>query len=99
MIRGTTPTIEFNLPFDTGILVEAFVTFSQNNTVVLDKQLSDFKCHETVLSTRLTQKDTLKFNCHHKVEIQIRARTFAGEALASDIITVNVDRILRDGEI
>ena len=99
MIRGTTPTLEFIIPFDTSILDEAWVTLSQNGSVILNKQLGDCQCEERKLTVRLTQEETLKLDCDCKTEIQIRARTKEGEALASNIITVNTDRILKDGVI
>ena len=99
MIRGTTPTLEFTIPFDTSLLSEAFVTLSQNDEVVLDKPLSDCKCDGRTLSVKLTQEETLLLDCQCKTEIQIRAKTLEGDALASNIITVNTDRILKDGVI
>lgn len=99
MIRGTTPTLEFTLPFDTDILAEAWVTMAQNNEVVLDKQLSECQCEGNVLTVRLTQEETIALKCNCLVEIQIRVRTKEGGALASDIITESPDRILKDGVI
>lgn len=99
MIRGTTPTLEFTVPFDTSILAEAWVTLSQNDEVVLNKQLEDCKCDERKLSVKLTQEETLLLDCKCKTEIQIRARTLEGEALASQIITADTGRILKDGVI
>lgn len=99
MFRGTTPTLEFAIPFDTSLLAEAFVTLSQNDTVIVDKLLQDCKRNARKLSVQLTQEDTLKLDCSCKTEVQIRVRTKAGEALASNIIVVNTDRILKDGVI
>jgi hypothetical protein len=99
MIRGTTPTLEFTIPFDTSMLAEAWVTLSQSDKIVIDKALEDCKCDDRKLSVRLTQEETLKLDCNCKTEIQIRARTNAGDAIASDIITVNTNRILKDGVI
>lgn len=99
MIRGTTPTLEFSLPFDTSEIAEAFVTLSQNDIVILDKALNDCKCNARKLSVRLTQEETLKLSCDCKTDIQIRVRTKAGDALASNITKVNTDRILKDGVI
>jgi hypothetical protein len=99
MIRGTTPTLEFVIPFDTGQLSEAFVTLSQNGAVVLDKPLSECKCSGNKLSVKLTQEDTLKLQCDCITEIQIRAKTMYGEALASTIIRERTDRILKEGVI
>lgn len=99
MIRGTTPTLEFIIPFDTGQLAEAFVTLSQNEVVVIDKALEECQCDANKLSVLLTQEETLKLQCDCMTEIQIRAKTLEGEAIASQIIKVNTERILKDGVI
>lgn len=99
MIRGTTPTLEFVLPFDTGQLAEAFVTLSQNDAVVLDKALTECHCNENRLTVRLTQEETLLLQDECFTEIQIRARTISGDAVASQIIRERTDRILKDGVI
>ena len=99
MIRGTTPLLEFVIPFDTSLLAEAYVTLSQNGVVVLDKALDDCKCDANKLSVRLTQEETLKLQCDRITEIQIRARTLEGEAVASNIFRERTDRILKDGVI
>lgn len=99
MIRGTTPTLEFIIPFDTSWLAEAYVTLSQRGTVVIDKPLEECTCNENKLTVRLTQEETLKLQCDCITEIQIRARTLAGDALASNIIRESTERILKDGVI
>lgn len=99
MIRGTTPTLEFVIPFDTGQLAEAFVSLSQNETVIIDKPLAECQRNGDKLIVRLTQEETLKLECDIVTEIQIRARTLEGEAIASQIIKVNTERILKDGVI
>ena len=91
--------MEFTLPFSTELLAEAYVTLSQNKKVVIDKSLDECEVSGNRLSVKLTQADTLLLDSDHKTEIQIRARTHEDEALASDIITVNTDRILKDGVI
>lgn len=99
MIRGTTPTLEFVIPFDTGQIAEAFVTLSQNGKVLVDKPLSDCACNENKLTVKLTQEETLKLQCDCITEIQIRARTISGDAVASNIMRVTAGRILKDGVI
>ena len=99
MIRGTTPKLEFTIPFDTGQLVEAYITISQKGSIVIDKPLSEIICDGNVMSLHLTQEETLKLKADSIAEIQIRVRTNAGEALASNIIQVSTERILKDGEI
>ncbi len=99
MIRGTTPTLEFSIPFDTSLLSQAYVTFSQNGAVIIDKALEECGCDKNRLIVRLTQEETLKLQCDCITEIQIRAKTADGEALASNIMRENTERILKDGVI
>ncbi len=99
MIRGTTPTLEFLLPFDTKDVAEAFVTFAQNDAVVLDKRMTECECSRNKLTVRLSQEETLRLQCGCVTSIQIRVRTLNGEALASDIIHEQTDRVLKDGVI
>lgn len=101
MIRGTTPTLEFTLPFDTSLIAEMYVTIAQGEKTVLEKTLSDCSCSGTSVSLTLTQEDTLRLQQQPRLqaEIQIRVRTTSGEALASDIMSVYVGRILKEGVI
>lgn len=99
IIRGTTPTLHFCLPFDTGILAQAFVTIQQNGATTVEKTLADCTCEGNKLSLRLSQEDTLKLGVEDTCEIQIRAKTAGGDVIASNIIRVSTGRILKDGVI
>lgn len=101
MIRGTTPTLEFTMPFDTSLIAELYITITQNGATALEKTLSDCNCNDTSVSLTLTQEDTLRLEQkpYLNSEMQIRVRTIAGEALASNIMNVCVGRILKDGVI
>ncbi len=101
MIRGTTPTLEFTLPFDTSLIAEMYITLTQNGTTTMEKTLSDCNCSGTSVSLTLTQEDTLGLRQQPRSqgEMQIRVRTTAGEALASDIMSVYIGKILKDGVI
>lgn len=99
MIRGTTPTLEFKLPFDVKLIEKASIALSQNRTVAIEKTLDDCTAEGQLLMIKLTQKETLKLRAGTKTEIQVRVKTYDGDALASNIIEVTTDRILREGEI
>jgi hypothetical protein len=99
MIRGTTPTLRFSIPFDADLLEEAYATLSQNDKVVVERSLKDFKVDGRTLSVTLTQEETLKLQCEVKTEIQMRVKTKTGEALASDVYVTDTGRILKDGVI
>ena len=98
MKRGTTPinTIKTNIDL-TGATV--FVTYSQSGRVVLEKSGDAVEISEEALVTRLTQRDTLGLKSTQKVNIQIRYVFPDGTAGASNIMTVDVGEILKDGEI
>ena len=98
MKRGTTPTNTFKTNIDlTGATV--FLTYSQRGKVVLEKTGDDLEISAEAIVTRLTQKDTLGFDALQKVSIQIRYVFPDGTAGASNIMTVTVGEILKDGEI
>ena len=99
MVRGTTPTLQFEFPFALTNVAELWVTLKQDNNIVLDKALADCELNGAVLTLRLTQQDTLKLNASLPVAIQIRMRTNDGNAVASNIITTSVGQILKDGVI
>jgi hypothetical protein len=99
MIRGTTPTLSFKLPFEISLLEVLYISMSQNGNVVIEKEISDCSIDGNTLAIKLTQEDTLKFLYGSNVKIQIRAKTKEGEAIASNIITTSVENILKNGVI
>ena len=95
--RGSTPTNVFNVNIDlTGATV--FITYSQNNKVVIEKTGSDVTIESDKLTTTLSQTDTLALQSG-RTEIQIRYVMSNGTADASNIIVVDAQRILKDGVI
>lgn len=99
MIRGTTPVLEFELPFDVTELSELYVSIAQNRRIVIDASLSRCRADEKIISLQLTQAETLALKHGIDCEIQIRCRTKDGSALASEMFRTSTDRILKDGEI
>lgn len=99
MIRGTTPRLDFYLPFDVSALTEAYVTFAQNGETVFEKTLDECETEQNKISVKLTQEETLMLHVGSTVEIQIRAKTGNGDALASNIMRESADRILKEGVI
>lgn len=94
MIRGTTPTHTFVLPFDTSVVKSAKVLYAQSDVVIFEK--TSCTMDGNTLSVRLTQEETLEFDCKKNVEIQLRILTEADDALTSDIIVADVMRCLDD---
>ena len=98
MRRGTTPKHTFTLPFDTSLICKLRVIYAQSRVVKIVKKKTDAELSGNTVSVKLTQDETLRLNCRHKTEIQVRVVTHDGESFVSDIITVNTDRCL-DNEV
>lgn len=96
MIRGTTPTHIFTLPFDTDTVADLRVSYAQNCGEILVKNLDDVTLSGNTISVTLTQEDTLKFDHNKRAMAQIKVKTHAGDVMSSDVITVVVERSLND---
>ena len=102
MIRGTTPSLTFNLPFNTTLVQSAEISIQYTDEykkVLIVKELEDCELGETSISTRLTQEETLQIPATTDAKVQIRVLTTDGLALASDIFTVKVKKLLNEGVI
>lgn len=55
MIRGTTPTLEFTLPFDTSLIAEMYVTIAQGEKNGVGKNLVGLQLLRNI---RITDSDT-----------------------------------------
>lgn len=98
-IRGTTPTVTFNLPFDVSTIRNCEVYFAQNDELLVTKAIEDCVLEDRTLSVTLSQEDTLAFDDDAKLEMQIRFVFTNGTVDATQIIKGKIGRILKDGEI
>lgn len=100
MRRGTTPTITLESEFDfTGwylyvTIVNGVKSITFENDVLAIKRENE----KSKVSFTLTQEQTLAFKSGTMCEVEIRAYK-DGAAVATDIKSVSVDRILKDGVI
>lgn len=95
MIRGTTPTITFTLPFDVSFCSCVWVTFAQGDKEVLTKATDSCTLEGNTVSVRLTQEETLSFDCKQRLQIQICVLTPGGDVVRSDIIETSVSKCLK----
>ena len=96
MIRGTTPLLEFVLPFDIDLLTEAYISLSQDGNIKVNKKLSECEQNGNKLSVKLTQEETLKLQDNKFTEIQLKVKTTEGDVMASQIIRKSTERILNE---
>lgn len=96
MIRGTTPTHIFQIPFDTGLLKEVRVSYAQEDKVIVEKKTEDCKMDGDTISVTLTQADTLLFSHRKIVELQLKVWTKSGSCLATLVMRKDVSEILNE---
>lgn len=96
MIRGTTPTHIFRLPFSVLAIQDVRVIYAQRDEQILVKETADCTLEGNRISVTLTQEDTFKFDHSKCVQIQVRVSTAGGQALASQIKLIDVDKCLDD---
>lgn len=96
MIRGTTPTHTFNLPFDTSLIDKVRVLYAQNDAVILVKNESDCVANDDTITLKLTQEETFLFDRKLPVEIQVRILCNDGTVLTSVPYKVGVLKCLQD---
>jgi hypothetical protein len=97
MIRATTPTHTFELPFDYEQFVsKILITYKQGKDIILEKTENDISFSGNTVSFELTQEETNLFNGEMIVDIQVRVLTKGGEALASETWHKTVNDVLND---
>lgn len=94
MIRGTTPTHTFLLPFDTASIRSLRITYAQRGEVVLQKSEADCACDGDTLRVQLTQEDTLRFAAGDRMQMQLRVLTRDGDVFASRVLGAEVEDTL-----
>lgn len=96
MIRGTTPTHIFTLPFGTEIIKTIQVIYAQSGVEKLTKSNGDCVFEGNTVTTKLTQEDTFVFADGECVEVQVRVLTMGNDALASRVMRVHCNECLSD---
>lgn len=100
MFRGTTPTFAFKLPFQASTLTAAVVSFRQPGGVSIDRSLAGCTVSGDTLSVSLTEAETLSLRALTLYPVEIQLRVGVGEArMASQVFSVPVERILKDGAL
>ena len=84
IIRGTTPTHDFELPYVKELIKDVRVSYVQNNREIVTKKLDECSLVGNVLSIDLTQEETFLFLPRWKVEIEIRIQMFDNKVVRSE---------------
>lgn len=87
MIRGTTPTLTFTLPFEpTGIVKDVSITFLQGEGTILEKKLVDCEIDGVDMRLRLTREDTMKFSPCKWIKIRVDMVCMDDNVITADLI-------------
>lgn len=102
MIRATTPYHEFVFSEDPSEYTRILITYSQEESIVLEKEKSDLTITENpdvpgqyIASFRMTQAEANAFDVG-SVRIQVRILKTNGDAMASEISTLKIEEVLND---
>ena len=106
IIRGTTPTLTFNVKneqMDLTNVAEVWITFKTKAGVKPKEKTYDINdvtidAVEKTITLSLSQEDTLYF-ADEKMLVQVRLRMSDDMAYASAIIESSIGQILKDGVI
>lgn len=99
MRRGTTPTFQITVTGLSDIEIDVLWLTLKQDTTEITKDKNGVEIQGDVISAALTQEETLGFKVGAKVGIQLRALSTNNTAYASNIVYVDVKKILRDGVI
>lgn len=102
MYRGTTPNIVFNVnnDFDLTKVTQVWVTLKNKVCEkTFDIDSVDIDATEHTVSISLTQEETLDFKVLDSCEAQIRFLDQDDRAYATNIVSIDINRILKEGVI
>lgn len=102
MIKGTTPTLHFNLPIETNLIkaAEIVLQYVDNaKTVTIERKMEDCNVGEKSIAAVLTQEETLALPAPALAKVQIRVKTEDDLVLASPVFDVTVKELLKESVI
>lgn len=95
MYRVTTPTHKFIVPFNASTIDKLILTYSQAGNTVLEKRENEVTFSGKTVVVTLTQEETARFDIRYKVDVQLRVK-IGEKVIASNILTISVDKVLNE---
>lgn len=96
MRRGTTPTHTFTLPFDIATVKKLRITYEQDGFKLVKEE---YDAQGNKISVKLTQSETLSFDCEKPARAQLKVRTQDDNVHVSNIVTLMIGECIDGGEI
>lgn len=98
MTRGTTPTLEFSIPYTASEIKNGYITFAQHHRPVFEIGMDGMQIQDKKITVTLSQQQTLLL-CPDDTMIQIRLLLDGDQAVASQLMELHVQDVLKDGVI
>lgn len=83
MIRGTTPLVTFNFPFEVSNIEKFRMYFMQGKNSLVTKTEEDCTFDGTEVSVRLTEEETYSFSAKKRLEIKARYLLSTGKVFGT----------------
>ena len=99
MRRGTTPTLQITVAGLSEIEIQNLYLTLEQQGAVIEKTEADVSVEGEVISTTLTQEETLSLTARMDIAMQLRVLSTNNTAYASNIVTVPVEAVLKEGVI
>ena len=98
-MRGTTPEIKYELPFDSAMVARAKIVIVYGNETVIRKDTADIKKEGSALSVTLTREETVKLPEDSRVQIQLEVETTGGDSLVTAPRSIYTGQLLDEGAL
>lgn len=91
IIRGTTPTHDFDLPYPIELIKDLRLTYGQGGKTVFVKTKEECVLEKGKISVLLTQEETFSLNPRKNLDIEIRVQLTNNQVVRTeDPITLRV---------
>lgn len=84
VIRGTTPTHDFELPYPKELIDDIRIVYGQNNKTIFTKTKDDCILTEDKISVSLIQEETFLFAPKKRLEIEVRLKLTNGKVVRTE---------------
>ena len=97
MIRGTTPTHTFNIPYNATDIDVVRIIYAQSDKEIFVKTTEECSLTDKSIVVQLTQEDTFKFDNNYPVQIQLRVKMKdTGVVMSTKVMRVTVGKCLEN---
>ena len=84
IIRGTTPTHEFELPYPQALIEDIRVVYGQNGKALFTKDLGECEISDGKITVSLIQEETFLFVPNKHLNIEVRIKLTNGKVVRTE---------------